>query len=107
MTPIRTAVSILLSLALALPAAAQSASEAGMGYLTALLRKPAKTDQVLATLGVIADPDLAPLLAGASAAGPASQRLTALSALARLGPEAARGPLLACFQTEANRHFGT
>ncbi|MCY2932392.1 MAG: hypothetical protein NTV86_23435 [Planctomycetota bacterium] len=100
MNPTRTAVSILFSLALALPAAAQTASEAGMARLIALLKKPAKTDQVIATLGVIADPDLAPLLAGACAGGPASQRLTALSALARLGPEAARGPLLACFQTD-------
>jgi hypothetical protein len=101
MTATRSIVSTLVLLALCCPASAQSAaSESGIVFLTGLLRKPAKVDQVLATLGVIADPELAPLLAGASAAGPASQRLTALSALSRLGADLARPPLLACFRTD-------
>ena len=101
MTATRSIVSILVLLALCLPASAQSAAtESGVVFLTGLLKKPTKVDQVLATLGVIADPDSAPLLAGATAAGPASQRLTALSAISRLGAEAARPALLACFRTD-------
>jgi len=98
----RSAVLLLVLLWTASPAAQATPAQTGIVQLTKILQDPRRCDQALATLGVIADKELAPLLAGATASESEARRLVAMSAMARLGREPARPALLTRLRGDPN-----